>query len=241
MVENNGERLILADLGSCRGIYSRPPFTEYISTRWYRAPECLLTDGTYGPEMDIWGAGCVFFEIMTLYPLFPGNDEIDQINRIHNIVGTPGKRVLDKMKRKASSSLKFNFPLQTGTGIASLVPFAKRDCIDFLNEAVAYDASQRITAEDAVCHPYFADDRKQIETKFNNTSSAANSNPGKTQNSVLPQIFGKKPLHKGDSFRSTRLPLISENNTDKSKKQSHRGLKRSKVSFIEFIFLPAVF
>lgn len=47
----------LADFGSCRGIYSKPPLTEYISTRWYRAPECLLTDGYYGYKMDIWGVG----------------------------------------------------------------------------------------------------------------------------------------------------------------------------------------
>ena len=74
-----GRGLKLADFGSCRGIYSKQPYTEYISTRWYRAPECLLTDGYYGPEMDLWGAGCVMFEITGLYPLFPGNNEIDQV------------------------------------------------------------------------------------------------------------------------------------------------------------------
>lgn len=84
-----GEVVKLADFGSCRGIYSKPPFTEYISTRWYRAPECLLTDGYYGYKMDIWGVGCVFFEMLSLFPLFPGNNELDQINKIHNIMGTP--------------------------------------------------------------------------------------------------------------------------------------------------------
>ncbi|KAJ1389385.1 kinase-like domain-containing protein, partial [Ochromonadaceae sp. CCMP2298] len=78
-----GRGLKLADFGSCRGIYSKQPYTEYISTRWYRAPECLLTDGYYGPEMDMWGAGCVMFEITSLYPLFPGSNEVDQISRIH--------------------------------------------------------------------------------------------------------------------------------------------------------------
>ena len=72
-----GETVKLADFGSCRGIYSKPPFTEYISTRWYRAPECLLTDGYYGYKMDVWGVGCVFFEILSLFPLFPGNNELD--------------------------------------------------------------------------------------------------------------------------------------------------------------------
>lgn len=56
--------LKLGDFGSCRSVYSKPPHTEYISTRWYRAPECLLTDGYYSFKMDMWSTGCVFFEIM---------------------------------------------------------------------------------------------------------------------------------------------------------------------------------
>jgi renal tumor antigen len=86
----------LADFGSCRGIYSKQPYTEYISTRWYRAPECLLTDGYYGYKMDLWGVGCVLFEIISLFPIFPGNDELDQINKIHNILGTPEADLLQK-------------------------------------------------------------------------------------------------------------------------------------------------
>ena len=49
--------------------------------------------------MDMWGFGCVFFEMLSLFPLFPGNDEPDQINKIHNILGTPSKDVLDKIKK----------------------------------------------------------------------------------------------------------------------------------------------
>ena len=73
----NNDHVKLADLGSCKGIYSQHPYTEYISTRWYRAPECLLTDGYYDFKMDVWGAGCVMFEIIMLFPLFPGNNELD--------------------------------------------------------------------------------------------------------------------------------------------------------------------
>lgn len=70
------------------------PFTEYISTRWYRAPECLLTDGYYGFKMDLWSVGCVFFELATLRPLFPGANEVDQLAKIHGVLGVPDK-VLD--------------------------------------------------------------------------------------------------------------------------------------------------
>jgi renal tumor antigen len=55
--------LKLGDFGSCCSVYSKQPYTEYISTRWYRAPECLLTDGFYTYKMDLWSAGCVFYEI----------------------------------------------------------------------------------------------------------------------------------------------------------------------------------
>ena len=98
----SGDTIKLADLGSCRGLYSKPPLTEYISTRWYRAPECLMTDGHYGYKMDIWGVGCVFFEVLSLFPLFPGDNELDQIHKIHNILGTPGQELIDKFQKNAT-------------------------------------------------------------------------------------------------------------------------------------------
>lgn len=94
LLNNETDTLKLADFGSCRGIHSKMPFTEYISTRWYRAPECLLTDGYYGFKMDLWSVGCVFFELATLRPLFPGANEVDQLAKIHGVLGVPDK-VLD--------------------------------------------------------------------------------------------------------------------------------------------------
>eukprot|EP01047_Picozoa_sp_COSAG01_P049741 COSAG01_NODE_4958_length_4589_cov_21.366370_3_plen_137_part_00 len=120
--------LKLADFGSCRGIYSKQPYTEYISTRWYRAPECLLTDGYYNYKMDIWGVGCVFFEIVSLFPLFPGTNELDQINKIHKILGTPAQELLDKFKRH-SAHVDFNFPQMTGSGVAKLIPHVPPDAV----------------------------------------------------------------------------------------------------------------
>uniref|UniRef100_A0A8C3ASW8 mitogen-activated protein kinase n=1 Tax=Cyclopterus lumpus TaxID=8103 RepID=A0A8C3ASW8_CYCLU len=97
LIKQNG--LKLGDFGSCRSVYSKPPHTEYISTRWYRAPECLLTDGYYGLKMDMWSAGCVFFEIMSLSPLFPGTNELDQVAKIHDVLGTPDPSILQKLKQ----------------------------------------------------------------------------------------------------------------------------------------------
>ena len=87
----------ICDFGFARPLRAEATFqyTDYVSTRWYRAPECLMTDGHYGYKMDIWGVGCVFFEILSLFPLFPGDNELDQIHKIHNILGTPPQEILD--------------------------------------------------------------------------------------------------------------------------------------------------
>ncbi|CAL8080589.1 unnamed protein product [Orchesella dallaii] len=101
LIKLKTDQLKLGDLGSVRGMFSRPPYTEYISTRWYRSPECLLTAGHYSNKMDIWAAGCVFYEVLTLRPLFPGSSELDQINRVNNILGPPPIKLLDNFREKA--------------------------------------------------------------------------------------------------------------------------------------------
>lgn len=140
-----GDHLKLADLGSCKGIYSKLPYTEYISTRWYRPPECLMTDGYYDYKMDIWGVGCVMFEITTLYPLFPGTNELDQVHRIHSIIGTPHPKVLDRFRRHASH-MEINFPPKAGTGLESLLANQSKDFVDLVKQMLIYDPDERITA-----------------------------------------------------------------------------------------------
>eukprot|EP01017_Pseudomicrothorax_dubius_P005404 TRINITY_DN11358_c0_g1_i1.p1 TRINITY_DN11358_c0_g1~~TRINITY_DN11358_c0_g1_i1.p1 ORF type:complete len:346 (-),score=49.48 TRINITY_DN11358_c0_g1_i1:596-1633(-) len=150
------DTLKLADFGSCRGIFSKQPYTEYISTRWYRAPECILTDGYYNYKMDMWGVGCVFFEVLSLFALFPGQNELDQINRIHNVLGTPSKELLDKYK-KFSKHMDFNFPAKEGKGIAKYIPHVSAEAIDLIDQMLAYNPDDRLTAKQALKHPYFRD------------------------------------------------------------------------------------
>lgn len=152
------DNLKLSDFGSCRGIHTQLPYTEYISTRWYRSPECLLTDGVYGPEMDLFGVGCVMFEITALFPLFPGKDELDQINRIHAILGTPPREVIQRIRKGAKNNpIKGDFPPQKGSGLAKLIPHANSTAVDLMLKLVEYDPQKRITAEEALRHPFFKD------------------------------------------------------------------------------------
>ncbi|KAG5492917.1 hypothetical protein JKF63_01497 [Porcisia hertigi] len=147
-------RLKIADFGSCKGIYSKQPLTEYISTRWYRAPECLLTDGYYNYKMDLWSAGCVFFEIIALFPLFPGSNELDQVHRIHNVLGTPPADVLDRLK-KFGTHMDYDFPQKQGTGLAKLLPHVSAEALDLMKKLLTYDEEHRCTAKEALRHPYF--------------------------------------------------------------------------------------
>lgn len=170
----------LADFGSCRSVYSKQPYTEYISTRWYRAPECLLTDGYYTHKMDMWSVGCVFFEVLSLHPLFPGSNEVDQIARIHSVLGTPSPNILKKLQNK-SRSMNFNFPPKKGSGISTLLPHdhVSQDCIELIELMCAYDPDDRISAKQALRHPYFKQlrelDKRQVaaNTRYSSPSEAS--------------------------------------------------------------------
>eukprot|EP00928_Gymnodinium_smaydae_P078813 TRINITY_DN62887_c0_g1_i1.p1 TRINITY_DN62887_c0_g1~~TRINITY_DN62887_c0_g1_i1.p1 ORF type:complete len:537 (+),score=108.56 TRINITY_DN62887_c0_g1_i1:173-1783(+) len=147
----------LADLGSCRGIYSRQPFTEYISTRWYRAPECLLTDGYYNFKMDLFAIGAVTFEIVALFPLFPGQNEMDQIQKIHNVLGTPSPELLNRKFKRNASHMDFNFPEKKGTGLERLIPHADAELVELMRKLTRYDPDERILARQALKDAYFKD------------------------------------------------------------------------------------
>uniref|UniRef100_A0A3B4BII9 Protein kinase domain-containing protein n=1 Tax=Periophthalmus magnuspinnatus TaxID=409849 RepID=A0A3B4BII9_9GOBI len=210
--------LKLGDFGSCRSVYSSPPHTEYISTRWYRAPECLLTDGYYSLKMDIWSAGCVFFEIMSLNPLFPGTNELDQVAKIHDVLGTPDQSVLHKFKQ--SRAMRFNFPQKKGTGLSRLIPNCPAPALSLLYQMLAYDPDERISADTALRHMYFRDIRlaeKKAESlqRVGNVDSLdsmflliANTR----RRSVSPQHNLKhvaEPLRRNLPHYSTELPKLS--------------------------------
>ena len=200
LVDKSGRRLKLADFGSCRGINGTPPFTEYISTRWYRQPECLLTCGMYGPEMDVWGAGCILFELTTLYPLFPGTNEADQISRIHRVLGTPTKAVIATLKVHASTHANFHFPRQVGIGLKKLLPDAEPTCLDLLTQTLSYDKSDRITSKKVMQHSYFVGD---IQSGISSNSKPSVGSKGRGRGKLLRKHHHVHPTP------STLPPVVS--------------------------------
>uniref|UniRef100_A0A669EJ80 non-specific serine/threonine protein kinase n=1 Tax=Oreochromis niloticus TaxID=8128 RepID=A0A669EJ80_ORENI len=148
------ELVKIADFGLAREIRSQPPYTDYVSTRWYRAPEVLLRSNSYSSPIDIWAMGCIMAELYTLTPLFPGNSEVDQILKICQVLGTLKK--LDWPEGfNLAASMNFRFPKCAPTSLRSLIPNASDDAITLMKDMLQWDPEKRPSAAQALRYPYF--------------------------------------------------------------------------------------
>uniref|UniRef100_A0A182T3T9 Protein kinase domain-containing protein n=1 Tax=Anopheles maculatus TaxID=74869 RepID=A0A182T3T9_9DIPT len=153
------EALQLADFGSAARITNRPPFAIYIATRWYRAPECMLSLGHYGPKMDVWAVGCCFYEMLTLKPLFQGENELEMLDAIHTLLGSPSGQVLERFKPLNVNNLKF--PNRRGIELRLHLPLLNAIGIDLMKRMLVYCPERRISAKNLVKHVYFEDIMKR--------------------------------------------------------------------------------
>nr|XP_010940814.1 cyclin-dependent kinase F-4 isoform X2 [Elaeis guineensis] len=144
----------IADFGLAREVSSDPPYTEYVSTRWYRAPEVLLQSSVYGSAVDMWAMGAIMAELFTLRPLFPGSSEADEIYKICSIIGTPNHGTWAEGLQLADA-IKFQFPQFASVHLSLLVPSASKDAINLISLLCSWDPSKRPTAAEALQHSFF--------------------------------------------------------------------------------------
>ncbi|XP_035862719.1 serine/threonine-protein kinase MAK isoform X3 [Sander lucioperca] len=148
------ELVKIADFGLAREIRSKPPYTDYVSTRWYRAPEVLLRSSTYSSPIDLWAVGCIMAELYTLRPLFPGNSEVDEIFKICQVLGTVKKTDWSEGYQLASA-MNFRFPQCVPTHLKTLIPNASNEAIALMRDMLQWDPKKRPTAVQALRYPYF--------------------------------------------------------------------------------------
>ncbi|CAL5220802.1 g2876 [Coccomyxa viridis] len=162
LVDDETECLKIADLGLGRA-YSVPikSYTHEIVTLWYRAPEVLLGATHYAPAVDIWSVGCIFAELVTKVPLFPGDCELRQLLHIFKLLGTPTEE-----EWAGVSQLRdwHEFPNWRKQSLAEHFPTLEPAGVDLLDAMFIYDPADRITAKDCLHHPYFDDlDKDEVD------------------------------------------------------------------------------
>ncbi|PNS19925.1 Sporulation protein kinase pit1 [Sphaceloma murrayae] len=172
----------LADFGLARETHSRTPYTTYVSTRWYRAPEVLLRAGEYSAPVDIWALGAMAVEIATLKPLFPGANEVDQVWRVCEIMGSPGLWVNKHGQRvgggewkdgvKLASKLGFSFPKMAPHSLTTVMPPSQwpASLVEFVTWCLMWDPKARPTSTQAMAHEYFNDAVDPLRPKSSSTS-----------------------------------------------------------------------
>ncbi|EEY57511.1 mitogen activated protein kinase 7 [Phytophthora infestans T30-4] len=149
-----GDTVKVADFGLAREIRSRPPFTDYVSTRWYRAPEVLLRSTTYNSPIDAWAMGCIMAEMFTLRPLFPGSSEGDQLYKICSVLGNPTHSTWPE-GMKLAAQMNYRFPQFVPTSLAQLIPHASPEALQLMTDLLKFDPNQRPTSSQALQYPFF--------------------------------------------------------------------------------------
>lgn len=152
---NDGSKVIkIADFGLAREIRSRPPYTDYVSTRWYRAPEVLLRSTNYNSPLDLWAIGTIMAELYTLRPLFPGSSEMDQIFKVVSVLGTPSDQMWPE-GTKLAKAMNFKFPKMVATPLKKLIPQASAEGLELMAWLMAWNPEKRPNCNKTLRHAYF--------------------------------------------------------------------------------------
>ncbi|CAN1237351.1 Mitogen-activated protein kinase 4, partial [Linum grandiflorum] len=153
---NSNCDLKIADFGLARTTSETDFMTEYVVTRWYRAPELLLNCSEYTAAIDIWSVGCILGEIMTRQPLFPGKDYVHQLRLITELIGSPDDTSLGFLRSDNARRYVRQLPQYPKQNFAARFPESSAGAVDLLEKMLVFDPNRRITVDEALCHPYLA-------------------------------------------------------------------------------------
>ncbi|XP_038601917.1 mitogen-activated protein kinase 15 [Tachyglossus aculeatus] len=151
----------LCDFGLARSLRQlhrepgSPALTEYVATRWYRAPEILLSSPRYTPGVDMWSIGCILGEMLLGKPLFPGTSTINQLEHILRVIPVPSQQDLLAIQSNFSASVINRMcPKQRTSLDAILPPSTPPEALDLLKRLLVFNPDKRLTAGEALQHPY---------------------------------------------------------------------------------------
>mmetsp|Transcript_54957 Transcript_54957/g.130475 ORF Transcript_54957/g.130475 Transcript_54957/m.130475 type:complete len:424 (+) Transcript_54957:198-1469(+) len=160
-------RLKVCDLGLSRHVTDAAlvpegedaRFTDYVVTRWYRAPELLLGNKIYSDAIDVWSVGCVMAELMGRKPLFQGKDYVEMLKLICATIGNPTRPECKHISDKAIKYLEDRtmFPAAKRINWATMFPKSSPQALNLLDSLLQFSPERRLTAEQALAHPYMTE------------------------------------------------------------------------------------
>lgn len=148
--------LKICDFGLARPTSENEHMTEYVVTRWYRAPELLLNSSDYTAAIDLWSVGCIFMELMNRKPLFPGKDHVHQMRLLTELLGTPTESDLGFLHNEDARRYIRQLSPQPRQPLRQVFPHVNPLAIDLIEKMLTFDPTRRITVEEALSHPYLA-------------------------------------------------------------------------------------
>lgn len=129
--------------------------TDYIATRWYRAPEVILSWKQYTGAIDVWSVGCILAELVRRKVLLPASSEQEMMHMITELVGSPSVDLINQIEDEDNKQFMKQLPKRKGTDFNELFKgWPNADAIDLLKKMLTFDPAKRITISDALSHPY---------------------------------------------------------------------------------------
>jgi serine/threonine protein kinase len=143
-------RALLPDTQSATGV-----LTDYVATRWYRAPELLLAAREYNGKVDVWSVGCILGELLLRKPLLMGMDSENQLQKIYDLIGTPSVEDLRVLKLPDSEIKEIlQTPKRSPKSLKAMFPKASPEALDLLQKLLIFNPEKRISVDGALKHPF---------------------------------------------------------------------------------------
>ncbi|XP_066092285.1 mitogen-activated protein kinase 13 isoform X1 [Saccopteryx bilineata] len=206
---NEDCELKILDFGLAR--HADAEMTGYVVTRWYRAPEVILSWMHYNQTVDIWSVGCIMAEMLTGKTLFKGKDYLDQLTQILKVTGVPGAEFVQKLKDRAAKSYIQSLPQSPKKDFSQLFPRASPQAADLLEKMLELDVDQRLTASQALAHPFFEpfrDPEEETEApKFDDSLEHEKLTVDEWKQHIFKEIVNFSPIARKDSRRRSGMKL----------------------------------